>query len=61
MTIEGIASPSTTANPISNRGLIILSAAPCSYDASNHPPVADTLPPSAATAQTLSFCSLTGV
>src|SRR5579863_2955632 len=48
MTTDGIASPSTAANPISNRGFIILSAAPCSYDAPKPPPVADTLPPSAA-------------
>ena len=47
MTIDGIASPSTAANPISNRGFIILSAAPCSYDATNHTPVAGTLTPSA--------------
>ena len=59
MTTDGIASPSTAANPISNRGFIILSAAPCSYDAPKPPPVADTLPPSAAR-RFFSFSSSTG-
>jgi hypothetical protein len=45
---DGRASSSTPTKPNINRGLIVLSAAPCSYDAANHAPVADTLPPSAA-------------
>ncbi len=43
---DGIAvSSSTPTNPNIIRGFMILSAAPCSYDAANRASVADTLPP----------------
>src|SRR5271156_4643398 len=48
MTTDGVASTSTAANPISNRGFMFFSAAPCGYDATKPRTVADTLPPSAA-------------